>query len=140
MKKTLLIPALIAGLSLLAGVLQAGDEAKKADRAAAKKCVEIMKDKRVMEIMMARIAGDDSLRMEMFGKMMEFAKSRPDRMDEISGAMMGDTEMKASTMDTIAAEDSMRMEMMEKMMKHAKGHPDEIKSMGSMMRQIGKAS
>ena len=105
-----------------------------------KKCKEIMKDKQMMEVMMDRIAADDSMRMGMMGKMLASAKAREDRMDELSGEMMGNEEMKNATMDNIAGDDLMRQQMMGKIMKHAKGHKDEIKSMGQVMREDKKHS
>ena len=125
---------------VLATVLVAGGEAKKVDPAMEKKCKEMMKDKMVMDMMMDHIAADNSMRMGMMGKMLANAKSRKDRMDEMSGVMMGDEGMKAATMDNIAGDDLMRQQMMGKMMKHAKGHKDEIKSMGQVMREDKKHS
>jgi len=142
MKRFLFLPAFLAGLFVLATVLYAGDGVKKVDPAMEKKCVEIMKDKLMMDMMMDRIAADNSMRMGMMGKMLENAKDRKDRMREMSGAMMGDEGMKGATMDDIVGNDLMRQEMMEKMMKHAKGHKDkgEIKSIGQAMRADKKHS
>ena len=140
MKKVLSLPALLAGLFVLTTVLYAGDDVKKADQALTKKCREIMKDTRMMDMMMDRIAADESTRMGMMGKMLVNAKTRKDRMQEMSGVMMGDDEMRNATMDDIAGNDSMRQEMMKKMLKHAKGHKDEIKSTGQMLREDEKHS
>jgi hypothetical protein len=140
LKKILFLPAFLAGLFVLVTVLYAGNEVKKSDQAMEKKCVEIMKDKRMMDMMMDHIAADDTLRMGMMGKMLVNAKDRKDRMQEMSGVMMGDEGMKGATMDDIALDSSMRQEMMEKIMKEAKGHPDEIKSMGQMIREDEKHS
>ena len=145
MKKLLFFPIFFVGLFVLATVLYAGDQAKKVDPAMEKKCKEMMKDKMMkdkmmMDMMMDHIAADNSMRMGMMGKMLANAKSRKDRMDEMSGVMMGDEGMKAATMDNIAGDDLMRQQMMGKMMKHAKGHKDEIKSMGQVMREDKKHS